>query len=145
MAAVQDITTEYMGYLIGEAKAEAGVRYAREMYQFLIRQPETRTSASWVFKAGVHPVFQGGGRFQVADQGGGRAVEVETGVQPYRTFSKLSELGRQLREDAGSSNVNPDFMGVHFRPQQMNLDSLDSLVVNNSPSRKTPTPMLVLF
>jgi len=143
MGAVQDIATEYIGYLIGEATTEAGLRCAHEMYRFLLGQPQTRTSASWVFKAGVHRVFQDGGRFQATELGGGRVVEVEMGVQPFRTFSKLSELGRQLREDAGSSNVNPDILGVYFRPQQMNLDSLDSLAVNNSPSRKTP--MLVLF
>lgn len=114
---------------------DASLRHAHQMYQFLLGQSDTRTSAD-VLEAHMHRVFQGGALFQAVELGGEGVIEVQLGLQTYHTFSKVSELGSQLREAAGSHNVNPDIVGAYFRPQQLNLTSMDSLVVSNSATSK---------
>jgi hypothetical protein len=138
-----DIATPHIGYRIGAATTEAGLRGAHSIYRFLLGQPETRTSARWIFEARMHRLFQCGGRFGATQLGGSQAITVEMAARPYRTFAELSELGSLLRKPRVWPNINPDIVGVYFRPQQPNPCSLDFFVITKPPT--SDKLVLVLF
>jgi hypothetical protein len=143
MRAVQYIATEYIGYRMGETTDNSGLRRTHQIYQYLLWQPQTRKSASWIFAARIHSAFQRGGRFEATHLGGSNAMTVELGAKPYRTYAKVSDLGSQLRKQRICPNINSDVIGVYFRPQECNLHSLHSFLITNSPT--TNKPVLVIF
>jgi hypothetical protein len=91
----------------------------------------------------MHLVFERGGRFEATHIGGSTAITFQMDDKPYRTFDKVSDLGIILRKESGSRSINPDIIGVYFRPQEGNLNSVSSFVVTKSPT--TSEPVLVLF
>jgi hypothetical protein len=99
------------------------------MYEFLLRQAETKTSAGWIFEARMHIVFERGGPSKATKQGGLTTITIDIGHKPYKSFSKVSELGSLLRKESGSPSINPNIIGVYFRPQHCNFCSVDSFAV----------------
>jgi hypothetical protein len=140
---ILDIATPYIGYRIGVATLEAAREDARMMYQFLMRQAETKTYAGLIFENRMHLIFQHGGRFEATKLGGSTTFTIEIGDKPYHTFAKVSELGSLLRKQPRSQSIGSDKIGVYFRPQQGNLCSVDSFAITKSAT--TNKPVLVLF
>ena len=135
--------TQHIAQEIGETTDATRLRGAHLMYLLLLGQAETRTSAGWIFESRMHLVFQRGGNFEARQLGGANTFTIGIDNKPYRLFSKVSVLGSLLRIRSGSPRINPDIIGVYFRPQQCNLCSVDSFVITKS--AVTDKPVLVLF
>jgi hypothetical protein len=66
---VFDLATSHIGNRIGAATVDAALKGAQMMYEFLLGQDETKTSAGCVFESRMHRVFQRGGRFEAIKLG----------------------------------------------------------------------------
>jgi hypothetical protein len=132
-----------IGRRIAVASFDISLKDARRMYEFLLRQAETKTSAGWIFEARMHLVFQRGGPFEATKLGGSTTITVDIGRKPYKDFSRVSGLGSLLRKESGSPSIDPDIIGVYFQPQHCNFGAVGSFVITTVAT--TNEPLLVLF
>jgi hypothetical protein len=139
---VIDLATPHIGNRIGAATADAALKGAQLMYQFLLGQAETKTSAGWVFEARMHLVFQRGGRFEATKLGGSTPFAIEIGDKPHHHFSKVSELGSILRKASGSPSIDSANIGGYFK-QHCNFCAVGSFAITTLAATKEP--VLVLF
>ena len=138
-----DIATSYIGQKIASATVDNSLNAARKMYEFLLGQAETKTSAGWIFEGRMHILFQRHGPFKATKLGGSKTIAIDISHKPCKDFSNLSELGSMLRKGPGSPSIDPANIGVYFKPQHCNFCAVDSFAITTD--AKTNKLVLVLF
>ena len=120
--------TADIGRRIAEATIAISLKDAQRLYDFLLGQGATKTSAGWVFEARMHQIFQRGGRFVATKQGGRATITID--IRSCGDFSQVSGVGDLLRERPGSQRIKKKaIIGRYFKPQRCNLPSVDSFAV----------------
>ena len=119
--------TADIGRRIAEATIAISLKDAQRLYDFLLGQGATKTSAGWVFEVRMHQIFQRGGLFVATKQGGQETITID--IHSCGDFSQVSGVGDLLRERPGSQRIKPDIIGRYFKPQHCNLPSVDSFAV----------------
>jgi hypothetical protein len=112
------------------------------MYEFLLSQAETKTSAGWIFEGRMHILFQRHGPFKATKLGGSKTITLDISHKPCKDFSKVSELGSMLRKESGSPSIDPANIGVYFK-QHCNFCAVGSFAITTLAATKEP--VLVLF
>jgi len=140
---VYGLATARIGRMIAEETIAISLKDAQRLYDFLLGQGATKTSAGWVFEARMHQIFQRGGPFKATNLGRSKTIAVHIDHKSCKDFSRVSELGSLLRKEPGSRSINPDIIGRYFKPQRCNLPSVDSFVIAECAT--TGGPVLVLF
>jgi len=133
--------TADIGRRIAEATIAVSLKDAQRLYDFLLGQGVTKTSAGWVFETRMHQIFQRGGHFVATKHGGSTTITID--IDSCSDFSQVSGVGDMLRERPRSQRINPDIIGRYFKPQRCNLPSVDSFAVRECAT--TEDPVLVLF
>jgi len=113
------------------------------MFEFLLGQAETKTSAGWIFEGRMHILFQRRGPFKATKLGGSKTIAIDISHNPCKDFSKVSELGSMLRKGPGSPSIDRANIGVYFKPQRCNFWAVGSFAITTL--AKTNKPVLVLF
>ena len=126
----QSIATPYIGGLIAAASNDETKRGARLLYNWMFGQPQTRTSAGWVFEGRVHTILKAGGRFRLRRLSGHNNL-ARIDIKSGDTFTTLDNLASHLRSAPGSPQVSDAVVGVYQHPARANLASIDSMVVVN--------------
>jgi hypothetical protein len=98
---VYGLASPEIGRRIGQATTAISLNDARRMYEFLLQQGETKTSAGWIFEARMHLVFQRGGRFKATKLGGSATITIAISAERWQVFSNVSDLGGLLRKRLG--------------------------------------------
>jgi hypothetical protein len=122
------VATPYIGRIIGAASDEESKRGARTLYNWMLGQPQTRTSAGWVFEGRVHAALKAGGRFGLHRLHGNTNL-ARISIESGDTFTTLDNLASHLRSALNSPQVSNAVVGVYQHPARANLASIDSMVV----------------
>lgn len=136
------IATPYIGQKIASATVNKSLNAARKMYEFLLANADTKTSAGWIFEGRMHILFQHRGPFKATKLGGSKIFYTDI-TKPCKDFSKVSELGSMLRKEPGARIIDPANIGVYFKPQHCNFCAVDSFAITTNAN--TNKPVLVLF
>ena len=137
------LATADIGRKVAKATIAISLKDAQTLYEFLLGQGPTKTSAGWIFETRMHQIFQRGGSFVATKQDRSKDITIDINPESCKDFSKVSELGSLLRKEPGSRSIHPANIGGYFKPQHGNLPSVDSFAISKCATTKKP--LLVLF
>jgi hypothetical protein len=122
------VATPYIGRIIGSASDDESKRGARTLYNWMLGQPQTRTSAGWVFEGRVHAALKAGGQFPLQRLSGDvslPSIRIDSGD----TFTTLDNLASHLCATPRSPKVSDAVVGIYQHPARGNLAPIGSMVV----------------
>jgi hypothetical protein len=142
------IITPMVGVRLGELACEKASYKGRELYEWMLGNPQLRSAAGWFFEGRAHGVLGQGGRFPCRTlTATAPKLDLElkcSGSNDFHTtvFANLHNLGERLRAGKGLKTFNQEYAGIYWTPELHNLGGIDSLTILIGPRGQ---PRAILF